>query len=296
MTHRIAATIVLYRPERDALRGLVRSLAADVAHVFLYLNSALPPGWLEECAALACPAALATLGTGANLGLGRAYNEAAEAAHEAGCDLLLLFDQDSEPPPGMARRLAEAFDTAVGLCVAVVGPLPVAPSGTYKLPPVAAPAAGLPVGLRDSAFLISSGSLIDLAALAEIGPFREDFFIDGIDIEWCFRARARGYRCLMARTEKMPHRLGHGVTAVKMLNLHLIDNTPQRLFTHARNQIAMMRLAHVPAWWKFRAGAGIALRMLIGLGCGAPRAERAAIWRGIVAGLRHELGPPAQPV
>jgi len=279
VSHRIAATIVLYRPERAAVQALLASLAGDVERIFLYCNAAVPDDWA------AGPVTL--LGDGGNRGLGQAYNEAAAAARAAGCDRLILFDEDSRPPPGMAGRLARALDGAGGR-VAVVAPRPVA-DGAVKLPAAAAGAAGL----RERAFVISSGSLIDLAAFAEIGPFRADFFIDAIDIEWCFRARARGYRCLMAMEEAMPHRLGRGVLRLPGLGLSFVEQPPPRLYTYARNQMLMMRLPHVPLWWKARVAATLPLRLLADLAGGGRRAQRTALLRGIAAGLRGETGPPA---
>jgi rhamnosyltransferase len=294
VSHRIAATIVVYRPERELLLGLVGAIAADVERIFLFLNCRPDPQLLAECEAAARPTPVLCLGDGSNVGLGRAYNEAAQAAWEAGCDLILLFDEDSTPLPGMPARLADAFDRA-GDHVALVGPRPrtLDIAGGYKLPPSARNPAPLPPDLRDLAFLISSGSLIDLAAFAEIGPFREDFFIDGIDLEWCFRARARGFRTIMAMDEEMPHRLGRGIIRVPLLNVHFVDNAPARLLTYARNQAAMMRLPHVPLWWKARAAATIAIHLVFSILRGFRGREVVAILRGIHAGFHHRLGPPA---
>lgn len=294
VSHKIAAAIVVYRPERDLLLGLVGAIAADVDCVFLFLNHRPDPRLLAECESAAASTRLAYLGDGDNVGLGRAYNEAARAGREAGCDMLLLFDQDSTPRPGMPGRLAAAFDRA-GDRVALVGPRPhtVDIAGGYKLPPSVANPAPLPPDLRELAFLISSGSLIDLAALAAIGPFREDFFIDGIDIEWCFRARSRGFRTVMAVDEEMPHRLGQGIIRVPLLYVHFVDNTPARLLTYARNQAAMMRLPHIPGWWKARAAASITIHLAFSILRGFRGREVAAILRGVNAGLRRRLGPPA---
>jgi rhamnosyltransferase len=296
LSHRIAAAIALHRPERDLLLSLVSAIAADVERIFLFLNSALPAGLIEECAAAAGSTPVETLGSGVNMGCARVYNDTAAAAVERGCDLLLQFDQDSNPSPGMPRRLMEAFDQAGGHAgrVAVIGPRPVPleTDAAYEAPMAGRGIEGLPKRLREVPFLISSGSLIDLQALAAIGPFRDDFFTDGNEIEWCFRARARGFRCVMALCEPMPHRLGVGLIRIPLLGIRLAKQPPVRLFTYARNQIAMMRLPHVPLWWKARAAALIALRLLLGLRGGFRGPEASAILRGIRSGLRGELGRP----
>jgi rhamnosyltransferase len=289
LSHRIAAAIAVYGPERDLLLRLVGAIAPDVERIFLFLNSPPAAGLVEECAAAAGSTPVETLGSGINVGLGRLYNETAVAAGERGCDLVLQFDQDSNPMPGMPRRLMEAFDQAGGYAgrVALIGPRPV------PLDTTAGPGTGSPrPSLRKVHFLISSGSLMDLQALAAIGPFRDDFFTDGIDIEWCFRARARGFRCVMALSEPMPHRLGAGLIGLSLTGVGLAKQPPVRLFTYARNQTVMMRLPHVPLWWKARTAALIALRVVLGLSRGFRGPEVAAILRGIRSGLRGEMGRP----
>ena len=296
MSHRIAAAIALHRPDRDLLLRLVSAIAADVERIYLFLNSEPAPGLIEDCAAAAGSTPVEILGTGINMGCARVYNETAAAAVERGCDLLLQFDQDSNPSPGLPRRLIAAFDQAGGHAgrVAVIGPRPVPleTDAAYEVPTAGPGTAGAPMRLRDVHFLISSGSLIELKALAAIGPFRDDFFTDGNEIEWCFRARARGFRCVMALSEPMPHRLGVGLIRVPLLGVRLAKQPPVRLFTYARNQVAMMWLPHVPLWWKARAAALIALRLLLGLRRGFRGPEASAILRGIRSGLRGELGRP----
>ena len=214
MYHQIAAVIVVYRPDPELLLQLLANIAGDVAQVSLFLNSPLSLELIARFRAVMAPTPLRVLGNGTNVGLGLAYNEAARAARTAGCNLVMLFDQDSTPVPGMPGRLAAALDDACRWFgpVAVVGPRPIQPepSTDYKFPfitPRGVDRSGGASNLCEIAFVISSGSMIDLAALEMIGPFREDFFIDGIDVEWCFRARAHGFRSVMVMSERMPHRL-----------------------------------------------------------------------------------------
>jgi rhamnosyltransferase len=276
---RCAALIVVFQPEPEPLRRLIGAIAPDVGRVFLYLNDRLDPSLLCACQTAAAPTPFSTLGSGVNEGLGRAYNAAVQAARTDDYRLLALFDQDSAPAPGMIRRLVAGLPAAVDRFgpLAAIGPRPVATAGQAALTNAAS-------DLVEAPFLISSGAVLVLDAVERIGAFREDFFIDGIDIEWCFRGRAKGFRCVMARGEVMPHRLGAG----RLPGLRLARQPPMRLFTFARNQTAMMRLAHVPSWWKARTAALLMGRILVGLGGLKTR----AILHGIRAGIALRLGPP----
>ena len=56
--------------------------------------------------------------------------------------------------------------------------------------------------------MITSGSLLSLPAYKVIGAFREEFFIDCVDLEYCLRARAHGFRVIMACKPLMEHSIG----------------------------------------------------------------------------------------
>jgi len=297
MTHRVAAAIVIYHPDPEVIVSLIYGIAPDVQLIQLFLNSALPTAFINSCITAAGFTAVRILGNGRNVGLGRAYNEAARHARESGCDLLLLLDQDSTFAPGMAARLTSLLDRARGGAskgIIAIGPRPTRPESgiAYKLPPIAPNSLRLPSHSTETCFIISSGSIISIDAMMAVGRFREDFFIDCIDIEWWFRARALGFSCIMALNEYMPHRLGRGLIRVPFLNITLIDQPPERLYTYARNQIAMMRLRHVPSGWKLRAILALALRILITVPVYRRSIETKALLRGIIAGLRSEIGAP----
>jgi rhamnosyltransferase len=60
--------------------------------------------------------------------------------------------------------------------------------------------------------LITVGSLISVAAFARIGPFREDFFVDYADIEFCLRARRSGYHVVQGVAPTIEHAIGRPTT------------------------------------------------------------------------------------
>ena len=46
-------------------------------------------------------------------------------------------------------------------------------------------------------FLITSGSIINLKLFDKVGLYREDYNIDCVDYEFCFKAKSKGYKCYM---------------------------------------------------------------------------------------------------
>lgn len=288
---RCAAAIVAFRPAAELLVPLARAAAREAELVMVFANSALSEDVRD--ALQACGTAI--IAPGANVGLGAAFNQCAAAAAEAGMTRLLLLDQDSEIPDGFVGALAEEMDglAAQGEAPAVVGPRIVSPPGAdFKAPRYFAQPGARAIGdVAPVRYVISSGSLIDLAAWARVGPFRADFFIDAIDTEWCFRAWARGASCWVARGVEMRHRIGQGV--VRNLGAAVPRQARFRLYAYVRNQSHCLTLAHIPLLWKLRSFAHVVRVVLVywidarfSLGFLGSMIE--AAWRG----LRGKLGPP----
>ena len=57
--------------------------------------------------------------------------------------------------------------------------------------------------------LISSGMIIDLKILEKVGLFNEDFFIDEVDNEFCYRVKNCGYIIKKANKIFLNHKLGN---------------------------------------------------------------------------------------
>lgn len=296
-SRRTSAGIVIYHPGEEQLLRLVGAVAPGLREVVVFANSEVSPETEGSLAEAAAPTACRIIRPGANVGLGAAYDAFLASAREAGDLFVLLLDQDSLPPKDAVPRLADlhARLAAAGERPAVVGPQPLDPQGQpMKIAPLPAPA---PAGLRDEAkrvsFVISSGSLVDVAAAEAIGPFREDYFIDGIDLEWCFRANARGFSIWVAERVTMDHSLGRGVIRLPVLGLLLADQPPRRLYTYLRNQLDMMRLPHVPWAHKAKILLSLPLRLPVYLAHnGFSRDCRAAIRNGLRDGIAGRLGPP----
>ena len=94
-------------------------------------------------------------------------------------------------------------------------------------------------------YVIQSGCVFDVSLFKEIGYFREDFFIDQVDIEFCYRAKRCGYQSILLSCSTLIHELGHSKGGKNILGkIHITsDNYPAfRRYYLVRNSIIVMRL------------------------------------------------------
>lgn len=192
-----------------------------------------------------------------NVGLAKAQNIAIRQAKEEAFEYVILFDQDSVPTNNFVKGLYKGFTDLEkqGGKVAAVGPFYVDPKANELYPatvyvgpfikrvkPVNSP--------LEVTFIIASGSLISLKNLNEIGLMNEDFFIDYIDVEWCLRAKAIGYKLYMLPNVTMTHSIGD--KRVNFFGRSISVHTPLRRYYLIRNSFIIIRLGYIPFGYKVR--------------------------------------------
>jgi rhamnosyltransferase len=298
--HKVAAIIVTYHPNMETLQELISVLIADGILAIVVDNG----GGRAALSQIQAQNGLRLVDLGGNQGIGAAINVGIAHARRNGVTHVVTFDQDSRPSPGMVADLAVEFDrqASLGVKIGAVGPLFV---DRRQNPPLVHPFVRLAVfgsGHRYCASdsdlivvdtLITSGCLTSLEVLDEVGPMNRDYFVDYTDIEWCFRAKSRGFVLLGVCWAQMTHELGHGKSR-SIFGLNLFEYSPTRRYYYARNTIAVACLGYVPIRWKVRLIAGLLLRCLTLPW--APRSnstlkvESRMLFRGILDGLRGVRG------
>lgn len=295
--HATAAGVVAFGPDPDLLIPLVTAVLQDVDCVFVFVNAVIDESLLNQLAEIGprCQVIYSEY----NVGVAEALNQIASHAILRGCTRVVLFDQDSRPPRGMVAGLCRTMDQLreAGESVAVVGPRIVAPQERahdfkspryFRVPRHQAIADALPVH-----YIITSGSLVDLAAFGTIGPFRSDFFIDAIDTEWCFRAWTKGYSCWFVPHLPMEHTIGEGAIRSKIFGIRFPHQSQMRMYSYFRNQVASLLLPHIPLKWKVKFGIHISLLAIsIMAHFKFSPASIRHIGRAVWDGLRGHLGPP----
>ncbi|HZZ94227.1 MAG TPA: glycosyltransferase family 2 protein [Usitatibacter sp.] len=293
-----ASITIAFNPEPAFLLRQLEALAAQVDVAIIVDNGSTPPVAQLPTAATD---RVRIVRLASNEGVARGFNVGIEEARRAGADRVLLLDQDSVPAAGMVDMLHQTLDQhlARGERVAAVGPrisdprdrgdLPFVRLGWFRNRHLRARYEGEVIPCD---FLISSGALLPLAALAQLGAFEDDLFIDNVDLEWCCRARSRGYSLYGVTAAVLEHRLGDGRRRVPG-GAQIVVHSPDRIYYMTRNRFLLYRREYMPLKWKLkdalRAVAKFAATML----WVAPRAEYARMtWRAVrdaVAGRTGKL-------
>ena len=169
-----------------------------------------------------------------NLGIAAALNRGISWLVTRGCAWILTMDQDSSASPGMVARLHEACEMNPRVAIAAPLSLPYDCVPMNRTSPVAE--------MRDLDFIHTSGNLVRADAWKTLGGFREDYFIDCVDYEFCWRIRRAGYRILQVPAAQLRHRFAR-LSVVHVLGRRITcTNYPaQRRYYQVRNGIALAR-------------------------------------------------------
>lgn len=230
--------------------------------------------------------------TADNVGIAGALNIGVERAATLGFKWVLLLDQDSWIDDDMLQTL---IDTGAACPdrdrLAVIG------SGYRDVNcPSQEPSDEIAGdNWEEAASVITSGSLIPLKAHAAIGAFREDFFIDHVDTEYCFRARAKGFRVIRTRRPIMSHTIG-AISRHKVLwmNKWTFNHGVDRRYYFARNDTVMLReFGHyICALWALKSlGRCVRLCKRIALYEEMKTQKIIAVVQGWWSGVRGHMGP-----
>ncbi len=291
----VCAIVVSYQPDLSRLQALLQNLVLQAQAVLLVDNGSHMQPQLQDLAQQ-CGAHALLLPQ--NIGLAAGFNRGIAWAQARGASHVLLSDQDSAPSPPMLRQLlaTEARLLAQGVPLAALGPAFVDVK-TGRIGDVIGPERWYTRRkhhaevdkLMRAAYLISSGQLIRTSVLQQVGNMHEEFFIDGVDIEWCLRAASLGLQCFCVCDAVMQHDLGEAVSQVGQRQIAL--HSPLRHYYIVRNSVLMLRMPHIP--WRFKVSeAAKTLRRLLAFSllCRPRHLHLQWMLRGLWHGVRGKSG------
>jgi rhamnosyltransferase len=300
----VCAVVVSYHPDAAALAGLVETMSNQTGAVVLVDNGS-DGLWKPSLDAVLASRGGALLQQSRNVGLAAAQNLGIAWARTHGFTHVLLLDQDSEPDQDMVPALLRALqELSLTSRVAAVGPRfhdvrehRDAPFVKVRFPlnrKLWCEASSQTIACD---FLISSGTLIPMTVLDQVGAMDAELFIDNIDMEWGFRAMAQGFSLHGVCAASMHHRLGDARRPLPFGLGHVVVHGPARLYYMMRNRVRLYRLPHTPRRWIAQDLPRVLVKLLLfGMLIGPRRRNLRAMLRGLGDGLRGRHGESALPL
>lgn len=292
------AVVVCYRPTLPQLGALLDAIAPQVAGVLVVDNG--PDTTLGDWLASRRQRDCVHVPMDGNVGVATGHNAGLDVARERGASHVVLFDQDSLPASDMIGKLSAAMRSAAGkgYRVASAGPYfhdprdgmyyPFIRLNGWKIERVREPDEQ---SWCRADYLITSGCLISMNAIDEIGGMEDNLFIDYIDIEWGLRARAKGFVNLGVFDANMEHDLGDLPRRYLSGRLRVPMHSPLRHYYHFRNALALYRRAYIPLRWRLNDGYRLVLKgVFYSFFVGNGSAQRKMIWKGLRDGLSGVVG------
>ena len=283
-TENICAVVVAYFPD-EGFEARLQTILPQVGRLVIVDNTPDTISLSPEIIA-AWGERLHSIANHTNRGVAAALNQGLEYASQQGYPWVLTLDQDTQCYPNMLTILGNVYDDCIHR-PAVIGSNYLDPRNHKPKVP--------PHGNKclEQKTVITSGSLVDAGVARAAGGFREDYFIDQVDHEFCLRVRAHGYRVVISREPVMAHSVGRpGGVDVPFLGI-LPNHPPLRKYYIARNTVVTISTywRQEPEWCLRRF-----VRLILGLGYMAVLEENrlAKVWAftaGIADGIFRRLGP-----
>jgi rhamnosyltransferase len=226
---------------------------------------------------------------GRNLGIGAALNVGVRAALAAGAEYVLTLDDDTEVFPGTVAELVRCFMDHEAEHVGIVWAYWI---DSINFPQTSCREEDVP---RSVERIPSSGCMIRREAFESVGMFREDYFLDYTDYEYCARIIATGWQVLICPAATVFHQSGDKVFRKFFGRTVVVSNYPaERLFLFCRNGIVLYL-------WERRSGRyfrehcrSMAATFVKSILYEREKSRKAsAIIHASVEGLLGHLGPPS---
>ncbi|NYI19805.1 rhamnosyltransferase [Xanthomonas arboricola] len=238
MKDSICAIIVTFNPT-DTLYDLIETLSTQFSMIFIVDNGSSSFPKIE---AKASPKVRHNK---RNLGIATALNQGVEDALNAGFSWAVTFDQDCEPSSNFLDEMMRSRENISATEFLLGSNYHHAHRDRIAHSP---PSSGIDPFPRTT--LITSGMLLRLEFAKAIGGFRDDYFIDSVDHEFCLRALFHGAKIMITRTALMKHRIGVHRAGNRLTLAFSLSHEPIRKYYIARNAVWTIRNYFLknPAW------------------------------------------------
>jgi rhamnosyltransferase len=240
---RTCAVVITFQPQAAVWDNLAK--VRQQVEALLVVDNGSSPESLAPLHTFSAEAGITLIENKVNLGIAAALNAGVRWARAKGFQYVALFDQDSTVTDGFIEAMLSAYQSHPQRDrLAIVTPAQVERNTGRTRGQECAKDGGPLVA-------ITSGSLMPTAIFDQCGWFEEELIIDGVDHEYCFRARALGYTLAQCRDALLLVAVGslrcHEVLGLKIMAKHY---SARRRYYITRNRLVIVRRfwKEHPAW------------------------------------------------
>lgn len=274
----VGSVIVLFYPNENGLRNLLQILMNSEDTISIVVDNTPERYELN----LDKIYNMIYIPLGRNEGIAKAQNIGIKKAASLGCKYVCFFDQDSVIPNNYVNNLLLGYKEILGLVdfkISTIGPrvFDKANGREYKSHTHKRKEMETFILQRQ---IISSGSLIPITVINEVGLMDESLFIDHVDHEWCWRAATKGYKCGLLKNLYMEHKIGY---SFNIGGYSINASAPIRYYYQYRNYCYLLRRKYVPIRWKIFHGVKL-LQILTFLSLFLN--EKKSVWKNVFKGIK----------
>lgn len=222
-----------------------------------------------------------------NIGIAQAQNIGINTLIERNVDFIYFMDQDSIPPNNIISTLLKNYFwlTENGFNPGVIGPTIINRQTNTKYEGKIIKGNKVKNNIIEMSEIISSGSIISLKTIKEVGGMDSYLFIDYVDHEWCWRAKSKGnYKSYCCTDITLNHQIGEGDQF--FLGIKLLISTPFRCYYQYRNYFLLLTRSYVPLYWKIANGIKLFFKLFYYCIIKSPQKYTKNILKGIFDGLK----------
>lgn len=231
----VCAVMVTYHAGAETLENI--RIALPQVQALVVVDNGSAAGEIASLRELSQACGFQLIENHENRGIAEALNQGIAWARARGYAWVILFDQDSTITNGFIPQMFATWEThprreRVGS---------IHPRYRDRVSGVEAP---IQRAKDDGGPITSltSGALIPTWIFDRIGYFASDFFIDCVDIEYCFRLRASGYYVAASKEAILLHSPGHPERVSFMgFSITPTHHSAVRRYYISRNRIVVYR-------------------------------------------------------
>jgi rhamnosyltransferase len=231
---KICGCVILYHPT-DKVFANIQSYYHNVARLFVIDNTERAHFNHQLFRELGNLEGIHYISNFENLGIAHALNQALNMAQKEGYDFILTMDQDGALERDYITNLLRIVQKN-NLDIATLGII----APFHKVH-------GDIINnerqeITDKIAVMTSGNLLNLHAVKQIGGFSEDLFIDRVDQEYCLRLRMNNFRVIQVNFVVFDHPQGR-MTKHFLFNraYYTTNHSPDRRYYITRNTLYVIK-------------------------------------------------------